>query len=327
MFDGQDILDIEHIESQIANGALGLSSCLPLVDSIIGVIVSIHDRMRCHERKRRTEEKWLLLKQQPVSHHDLCNMLEFVMDRVYDLRVDCANARLRAIAPVVRDHGVAYERRQFHKKLVTLDRTEEWIRALVSKLTTTNRTGDLIQTGMVDLVVQGPEEIPETLRLDLLRVKALNAHFHTDVMRAIVVATVLQHAKVSNQDELIRTVKEHLPNPSLTISKVLDLVAQEEAEAQTLKSLLEKHLRREDPVYACMVKTFRSHWIEMLSLSARAPGVMVHGSSLCNKLPKELVEDTEKHAMELSLVCMLNLKVHKRTYEGLIMRAFLLLGT
>lgn len=52
-----------------------------------------------------------------------------------------------------------------------------------------------LYTGIVDLVAEYPhwggkqrtkeheDDIPETMLLDLLRIKALNGHFHTDVVR------------------------------------------------------------------------------------------------------------------------------------------------
>jgi len=42
-----------------------------------------------------------------------CKALEFLLDRVNIMRVDAANARLRLISPVIRDHGVQYERDKF----------------------------------------------------------------------------------------------------------------------------------------------------------------------------------------------------------------------
>jgi hypothetical protein len=43
------------------------------------------------------------------------------------MRIDCANARLRMIAPVLQRHGVDYERSKFNEKIaagLTLERTK-----------------------------------------------------------------------------------------------------------------------------------------------------------------------------------------------------------
>jgi hypothetical protein len=42
-----------------------------------------------------------------------CKGLEFLLDRVNAMRIDAANARLRMIAPVIKDHSIDYERGKF----------------------------------------------------------------------------------------------------------------------------------------------------------------------------------------------------------------------
>ena len=72
----------------------------------------------------------------PVEYApSLCKVLEFFLDRVNAMRIDAANARLRLIAPVIKDHGIDYERGKFDDKLkdgtLTLQRTTDWIKASV----------------------------------------------------------------------------------------------------------------------------------------------------------------------------------------------------
>ena len=52
-----------------------------------------------------------------VRARAMCEALEFLLDRVHAVRVDTANNKLRAIAPVILEHGVEYERSHFKKKL------------------------------------------------------------------------------------------------------------------------------------------------------------------------------------------------------------------
>ena len=61
----------------------------------------------------------------PSADHPLvfCNALEFLLDRVNMMRIDAANARLRLIAPVVRDHGIDYERGKFQVYSIACYRT------------------------------------------------------------------------------------------------------------------------------------------------------------------------------------------------------------
>jgi hypothetical protein len=67
----------------------------------------------------------------------ICKSLALFLDRVNVIRIDAANARLRSIANVVKDHGVDYERVKFDEKLnagtLTLERTTNWISATIDK--------------------------------------------------------------------------------------------------------------------------------------------------------------------------------------------------
>jgi hypothetical protein len=52
----------------------------------------------------------------------------FLLERLNTMRIDAANARLRLIAPVIKDHGIDCERGKFQEKLndgsLTTERTE-----------------------------------------------------------------------------------------------------------------------------------------------------------------------------------------------------------
>jgi hypothetical protein len=60
-----------------------------------------------------------------------CQALDLCLDRIHIVRVEAANRKLRAIAPVIQEHGIDYERSHFDKKLragtITMDRTTAWI--------------------------------------------------------------------------------------------------------------------------------------------------------------------------------------------------------
>ena len=47
----------------------------------------------------------------------ICGALEFVLERLHVVRVDMANNKLKNIAPVIREHGIEYERSHFIKKV------------------------------------------------------------------------------------------------------------------------------------------------------------------------------------------------------------------
>jgi hypothetical protein len=150
---------------------------------------------------------------------------------VHKIRVDTANNKLRAIAPEIRQRGVNYEISHFDEKIdkgtITMERTNKWIKHTVEQLlqhkdpvvnikcmlnseTRSQRSimGEtfemVVHDALVSLVTEYPnwggekrgkdkeDELPETMMLDLLRVKALNVHFHTDVVSAIILTQVDQ---------------------------------------------------------------------------------------------------------------------------------------
>lgn len=229
---------MEHIKIQLMENSLDFKGCERLIDSIIGVVLNVHDRMRATARRDETLSKWKKCqaemqeangKEQDDRARAICKALELVLDRIHKIRVDIANGKLRAIAPTIRQHGIEYAKTCFAKKLasgaITMKFTDKWIRHTVEQLLRGEKSSvvDLsvikpdsvpanlsalyeatVRNGIVDLVVEYPnwggekrgrgreDEIPETLMLDLLRVKALNVHFHTDVVSSVILTQVDQ---------------------------------------------------------------------------------------------------------------------------------------
>ena len=131
-----EALDLDHIKGQVEKGLYGWDSCTSLIAGIVAVI----QRVQLPRRDEETRAKWKELGQamQDAAGEErpraLCKGLEFLLDRVNAMRIDAANARLRLIAPVIKDHGVDYERGKFQDKLdngtLTLERTQVGILCL-----------------------------------------------------------------------------------------------------------------------------------------------------------------------------------------------------
>jgi len=97
------------------------------------------------KRDEQTKEKYAPILHElcsseldPVEYPSvICKSLELFLDRVNVMRIDAANARLRLIAPTIKESGVEYEREKFDEKLtdgtLTLERTTNWINASVEK--------------------------------------------------------------------------------------------------------------------------------------------------------------------------------------------------
>ena len=127
-----EIVDLDFIQTQADKGLYCWDSCMRLIGSIVEVVQLV----QAPARDQQTKDKWKEVKvamekaaadaaDQPRS---FCRALEFLLDRVNAMRIDAANARLRLIAPVLRDHGTDYERGKLADKIkdgsLTLERTE-----------------------------------------------------------------------------------------------------------------------------------------------------------------------------------------------------------
>lgn len=135
-----ETIDIEHIEHQVSENAITWPGCKSLIAAIVGII----RRGQAPKRDGETQQKWvevgrLMLAADSQSEDQprvLCGALEFLLDRVNAMRIDAANSRLRLISPVIKDHGIDYERGKFQDKLndgsLTLERTEVSVYLLVT---------------------------------------------------------------------------------------------------------------------------------------------------------------------------------------------------
>lgn len=370
-----EIIDVDLITEQLDSHALSHHGCLHLIDGTVRVLVSMHDRMKSPSRRQETTEKWDVMRQTMTEASDtdvvvrarfICAALEFVLDRVHSVRVDTANNKLKAIAPTIREHGIDFEKSHFNKKMdkkmITLDRTKAWIAHTVLELTQSNDTraplADLVKgkaevfevvlyTGIVNLVAGYPQWggathnaeqedlIPETMLLDLLRVKALNTHFHTDVVSSTILVTVESKLREKVRDVGVRikllgavqdVVMRNPPNtspPTKTIKMVMGELGGINGLAVdqllALQNVLERNIAKTSPVYKSMSKIMKKVWFYIVKDHKIEPSQVISsglpGCAHC------LVEEVERHTLCLSLVATLNRKVHVTRYNEIIASA------
>ena len=204
-----EIMDMDFIKARVDSGTYGFADAVVLVRSVVGVIQRVQAPMRDGE----TREKWAALGEKitattPETQARMtCECLEFLLNRVNIMRVDAANARLRLISPVIRDHGIDYERGKFADKLndgtVTLERTTAWMhKAMADKLdlAADARAGSrgaamrIFAGAVVALfdngVVLRAETIPETLLFDVSRLSVMQTRVKSLVCIEVVAAVV-----------------------------------------------------------------------------------------------------------------------------------------
>ena len=199
-----ELVDLDHIKQQAERGLYVWESCTKLIHGILAVVQRVQSRKRDEE----TKEKWEPIEEGlTMGNHNadgrpraFCKGLEFLLDRVNALRIDAANARLRLIAPVIKDHGVDYERGRFQNQLnsgtITLERTQQWIKHAVRIEVLEKRVDlDRLLDGKADAFVHvhtkavlnlvterttmKADACPEMLLLDAHRIAVLQREFGT----------------------------------------------------------------------------------------------------------------------------------------------------
>ena len=214
-----EAVDLDFIKQQAEAGLYGWGSCLGLVSAIVGVIQRVQAPKRDVETKTLWDKVSQAMQSAAVEEQpkQLCKALEFLLDRVNAMRIDAANARLRIIAPVVKDHGIDYERGKFQDKIndgtITEERTKQWISQSLRNGVASKKIEleDLIEgkskdfievhnTGMISLVSgMAPVKtdiIPETLAMDSVRLSYMQREF-TYLASVSAVFVTASHYKVT----------------------------------------------------------------------------------------------------------------------------------
>jgi hypothetical protein len=146
-----EVVDLDFIRDQAEKGIYGWQECVHLVSRIFSVIQQVRwfgsvlpllccgltlaqrSQLQSPTRDEESRTMWEPLRgsMESATATDqprvFCKTLEFLHERLNAMRIDCANARLRMIAPVLQRHGVDYERSKFNEKIaagLTLERTK-----------------------------------------------------------------------------------------------------------------------------------------------------------------------------------------------------------
>lgn len=227
-----EVIDVDYIKDRAEKGAYSFEDAKTLFHGAYAIIL----RVQAPKRDAETKEKWGVVKSDLERGEcwaaALCKGLEFMLDRVNAMRIDAANTRLRLIAPVIKDHGIDYERGKFadkvHDGTITPERTVVWLAGELDKVADFSarlHTKDIkVSAGaaielhawaMVSLITVGEEAevrlqgIPETLAFDLTRINDFRREFKFVVTAKSVLAV--------------------LGNPMLPTKQIATAAAREEA--------------------------------------------------------------------------------------------------
>jgi hypothetical protein len=191
----------------------------------------------------------------------------------------------------------------------------------------------VLYTSVVQLIAHFAHwglSLPETMILDELRLKALSAYFHVDVVSSIILVTTTQKLRefvedASERKRLVESVRdivlEKPPKPTAprhTINLLVDDLGNTLAPEHLahVRAILEKNVKKKSAVYASMIKLFRSVWVHIL----------LHPDK---DLPASIVPDcvrfllpgAKKRLEILSRIVRLNKSVHTHRYNDIIITA------
>jgi T-complex protein 11 len=302
--------------------------------------------------KQDTKSKWVAVAkameeaeaaEQPRA---FCKALEFLLDRVNAMRIDAANARLRLIAPVIKDHGIDYERGKLADELkngtLTLERTEEWLpkamrRELAANTVSLQSVLDgkpsafvrIHMAAMLHLVAGGdpvkPEAYPETLRFDVHRLAVLQAEFKYIALASAMLVTVgnrLAATRNPADAQILGVIAETFVPDARTVIDVEQTVADigkalegssltPEAQDALVRQLLQC-AKPTDAVNQLLTQRTRAFW-SRIDQDGQVPADVQFMSAA-----KGLVPRIGKAASKLSGVAKLNRSVHVLHYNRII---------
>ena len=344
------VIDVDWIRQQADAGQYDWTSACRLVSAVVGVV----QRLQAPRRDGETRDKWAAVERRMTAAADaaeeqpaaFCGALEFLLERVNALRIDAANARLRLISPVIRDHGIDYERGKFQDKLangtLTLERTTRWINDTLRQ-EVDGRSVDLAaltaglptafmavhSAAMVRLVTElcaaRADTLPETLQLDVHRIASLQVEFRY-LTTAVAVLMASAHALSRAREgaavgevrpRLEAAVVAHRPELAdeaalLSAIEVALSPLQDEELRRTTLCVLTQSTSPADPVRRLLERRLRA-LLARIVRDGQAPADLRAFAPA-----RALIQRIEAMAARLGALCNLNRMVHTPTYNLVI---------
>lgn len=216
-------LDPRLIEQQSHNGAFSYTA---FFDTLATIIAKLCSPGRDEIVRRFADDKT----------SDTIDRLFALIDIIDLMSLDHINFQFRMASKSVLEHGHEHELSLFERDLEnnvhTLEHTKRWWDSATSSLGTSNRNGGLIYArGLTDLIFQNAHlkysQLPETMRLDYLRLLRLRAQ----AVKIVTMSSVLLTTKLRlqrNREALWTADKDRLMSVDLLntdAARVVQLMA------------------------------------------------------------------------------------------------------
>lgn len=280
-----DLIDEQFIRHRAEQGLFGWKQCTTLIYNIAAVI---------NQRQPFPELDGV----DPPAQ--LRNGIQFLLSLANTVRVEEGNRRLRRLIPSILMHGAKYERDRFQAKLesgaVGLEKTRAWLSQTTPSVAIAKLASEYDGTNC-----------PETLLLDIVRLRALAIEFRRSVLlgktilalRKCIPARSLVIAQITQA--LLRTTDEGDIVPCVVS------IAGEKARAAVESSLASKN--------DAIEKLLRARLLEIWQQAAagRMEDVLTLGSGL-----EELSPTIRRSARIIRQMAAVNMEVHGELYERII---------
>ena len=347
----EEIIDMDLIKQRTDNGTYTAQDGMNLVVTTTRIMLD----MQGASRKAQTEERFAALQATigaaaPDKWAEmLVKGLEFLMDRLNAMRIDAANARLRLIAPVIRDHGIDYETGKFRDKVrdrsIVPTRTMEWIATTLGTVVqlgsqiremSSSARIDLHARAMMSLIHKKEEEVvnettvPETLMFDAQRINGFRHEFNFLIKaKTFVVLMGMERLPGAPAPKSIQEMTKEKAEAKERVDAtmaILDNMEEHETFDHTkfmvplqFETIVRNELEAtEGPVRALMrLQLQKEIKTRIIDLNHQRPPTFFPNTGGINGM-SSLYSRTEVLVNQFSKVAKLNRSVHARFYDDII---------
>lgn len=335
-------VDLEFIKQQAEANLYTWDNCKNLISSIVESIQNTQMPKRNEETKLLWDKINEKLATVPIEEQPrtFCKALEFLLDRVNTMRIDAANARLELIVPVIKEHGIYYERSKFQDKIdngsLTLERTQNWIRSNLRReiMLKNERLEDLLDgkdsafinihsSAIISLIIDNDnikeDKCPETLLFDVHRLAMLQQEFQYIVKSTIIILLVTQSitsTKNVSDLELLSNINDlfaneiKLENVDFEINEILKLST---LTKENIMILINSYNNSTSPTD----KLYKLIYFKIINIFRY---FIIHGTIPMNtvKAIEKIIPLIIKTSTKILSLANLNRTVHQLTYNKLI---------
>lgn len=323
------VINMNMIKKQIDTGILDWNGFIGLFEGIFNVIQKVQSPMCDLETKRLWDEKRTAMENASSGEQSniLCSALEMLYGFYIPILTDAVNSRLQSRKPTILENGIEYEQQKIQEKLkngiITLQRTRAWLKESLSKLADDSafmiENGDVAAyvkaygTCLVDLIDRKTFFVPETLELDILRLRIMRKQYEVLVAYSIVLVTVKQFKGMASETGREFVAQRDLMEDHDWKKKCISIggAAIHANSLESYTTLVQKRLEdSQEVVHMLMRSRVRAIW-EYAVGGARVVNEELQGAEEIRDLVKEW-------ANGLARVAQLNWKVHGIIYNSLI---------